>query len=142
MDGTQPTPGSARHDVDVDAPWRRTAAAAGLLGDTGPVPTVFETMTGLAAERNLRATFYLGDDVTDETVFTTLRAGSDIGVKVGDGDTAAAHRVPGCTDVPTLLDALLGALTKARRYAPRDDADVRDDADAGEGAVSAPEAGR
>ena len=50
MDGTQPTPGSARHDVDVDAPWRRTAAAAGLLGDTGPVPTVFETMTGLAVE--------------------------------------------------------------------------------------------
>ena len=35
MDGTQPTPGSARHDVDVDAPWRRTAAAAGLLGDAG-----------------------------------------------------------------------------------------------------------
>ena len=50
MDGTQPTPGSARHDVDVDAPWRRTAAAAGLLGDAGPVPTVFETMTGLAVE--------------------------------------------------------------------------------------------
>lgn len=48
MDGTQPTPGSARHDVD--APWRRTAAAAGLLGDAGPVPTVFETMTGLAVE--------------------------------------------------------------------------------------------
>ena len=101
-------------------------------------------LAALAAERNLRATFYLGDDVTDETVFTTLRAGSDIGVKVGDGDTAAAHRVPGCTDVPPLLDALLGALTKARRNAPRDDADVRDDADAdaGEGAVSAPEAGR
>lgn len=99
-------------------------------------------LAALAAERNLRATFYLGDDVTDETVFTTLRAGSDIGVKVGDGDTAAAHRVPGCTDVPPLLDALLGALTKARRDAPRDDADVRDDADAGKGAVSAPEAGR
>ena len=96
-------------------------------------------LAALAAERGLRATFYLGDDVTDETVFTTLRAGSDIGVKVGDGDTAATHRVSECTDVPPLLDALLGALTKTQRDAPRDDT-PRDDA--GEGAVSAPEAGR
>lgn len=35
---------------------------------------------------------YFGDDVTDEDVFTVLSP-SDIGVKVGDGATAATYRV-------------------------------------------------
>jgi trehalose 6-phosphate phosphatase len=49
---------------------------------------------------------FVGDDVTDETVFVRLRPG-DVGVKVGAGETAAAHRVPGPPDVAVLLEQLL-----------------------------------
>ncbi|MGN6610620.1 MAG: trehalose-phosphatase [Angustibacter sp.] len=49
-----------------------------------------------------RALLYLGDDVTDETVFRSLRDG-DLGIKVGDGDTAAAQRIPDPEAVRDLL---------------------------------------
>lgn len=50
------------------------------------------------------AVFFAGDDVTDETAFARLRPG-DVGVKVGDGETAAAHRV---SDPGSVADLLLG----------------------------------
>jgi trehalose 6-phosphate phosphatase len=56
------------------------------------------------------AVFFAGDDVTDESVFTRLRPG-DVGVKVGEGDSAAEHRV---TD-PEAVTAVLRTLARARR---------------------------
>lgn len=54
------------------------------------------------------AVLFVGDDVTDETVFRRLRD-RDVGVKVGDGDTAAEHRIGAPEDVAALLEALLAA---------------------------------
>jgi len=54
------------------------------------------------------AVVYVGDDVTDEDVFTVLQPG-DVGIKVGAGDTAAEFRVDGPEDVAALL-ARLGDL--------------------------------
>jgi trehalose-phosphatase len=51
------------------------------------------------------AVVYLGDDVTDETVFELLRDG-DVGVKVGDGQTAARYRIADPDAVRSLLQAL------------------------------------
>jgi trehalose 6-phosphate phosphatase len=56
----------------------------------------------LRDELGAAAVVYLGDDVTDEDVFRTLRAG-DVGIKVGEGATAAAHRV---ADPAAVLDVL------------------------------------
>jgi trehalose 6-phosphate phosphatase len=48
---------------------------------------------------------FLGDDVTDEDAFAVL-SGPDIGIKVGDGPTAAKSRVPGTLDAACLLAAI------------------------------------
>ena len=54
------------------------------------------------------AVLFVGDDVTDETAFARLQPG-DVGVKVGEGDTAAEFRVDSPDDVTQLLEALLTA---------------------------------
>lgn len=55
------------------------------------------------------AVVFFGDDTTDETVFTRL-AENDIGVKVGEGESAAQHRVTGVSDVANLLSELAETL--------------------------------
>ncbi len=51
------------------------------------------------------AVMFVGDDVTDERGFAALLPG-DIGVKVGDGDTAADYRLASPADVLELLAML------------------------------------
>jgi trehalose 6-phosphate phosphatase len=51
---------------------------------------------------------FVGDDASDEHVIEHLEPG-DIGVKVGAGDTAAAHRLRAPADVVTFLTTLAQA---------------------------------
>ena len=70
---------------------------------------------GLGALRELTgatAVLFAGDDVTDERGFEALLPG-DVGVKVGDGDTAAAYRV----DSPEAFTEVLTELLRLRRSA-------------------------
>ncbi|HEU4318867.1 MAG TPA: trehalose-phosphatase [Acidimicrobiia bacterium] len=48
---------------------------------------------------------YIGDDTTDETVFDVLRP-HDIGIKVGEGETAARFRVPDVDAVVQVLETI------------------------------------
>ncbi|MCO1655170.1 trehalose-phosphatase [Pseudonocardia sp. S2-4] len=52
------------------------------------------------------AVIFGGDDVTDETALARMRPG-DVGVKVGEGETAAAYRVADPEAVTELLTTLL-----------------------------------
>lgn len=52
---------------------------------------------------------FLGDDVTDEDVFSTLAA-DDVGIKVGDGATAATERI----DDPEVAVVVLAKLAELR----------------------------
>ena len=45
---------------------------------------------------------YLGDDVTDEAAFRVLGP-TDVGVKVGTGDSCASHRIASDAEIPALL---------------------------------------
>lgn len=59
----------------------------------------------LAESTGSGATLYVGDDVTDESAFAALDpASGDLTVKVGDGQTLAAHRVPDPESVVRLLE--------------------------------------
>ncbi len=64
-----------------------------------------EALQRVRARIGCGAAIFIGDDVTDEDAFATLR-GPDMGVKVGDGETRAAHRVGTPLDVARLLAGL------------------------------------
>ncbi|MCF4007147.1 trehalose-phosphatase [Corynebacterium uropygiale] len=70
--------------------------------------------TWIASHReSLGATgvLFLGDDTTDETGFRILRE-EDLGVKVGEGDTAATERVADRDGVAALLSELAAGRTR------------------------------
>ncbi|MDU0478937.1 trehalose-phosphatase [Staphylococcus chromogenes] len=52
------------------------------------------------------AVIFLGDDITDENGFRALGP-SDLGVRVGEGETAAHIRIPGVEDVADVLEELV-----------------------------------
>ncbi len=66
-------------------------------------------VAALAARHGCAATFFIGDDVTDEFVLRRLGP-TDLGVKVGPGDTAARYRVAGVNEVSELLTLLADAV--------------------------------
>jgi len=97
----------------------RAAAAGGSHHTAKPGKDVLElavtdadkgtALTRLAQEVDAAGVLYLGDDVTDEDAFRALGPGG-LGVKVGDGETAAAHRVADLAGVRAVLERLAAAL--------------------------------
>lgn len=72
--------------------------------------TVLAASKGLAVQMlrervGASAVLFIGDDVTDEEAFATLRP-PDLGVKVGPGATVAEHRIGSPTEVVALLAKL------------------------------------
>ena len=67
-----------------------------------------EAIDILREEADATAVVFFGDDVTDEKAFRRLRD-TDVGVKVGPGDTLASYRVETPDDVAVALEFLLDA---------------------------------
>ncbi|MDQ2756584.1 MAG: trehalose-phosphatase, partial [Actinomycetota bacterium] len=78
-------------------------------------------LRALADAVGAETVFYSGDDVTDEDAFAVLDPrGGDVTVKVGQGDTAAAHRVE---SVAELVETIAQLLELRRALAPGSAAD-------------------
>jgi trehalose 6-phosphate phosphatase len=100
----------------MDAVRRGPAAAPGIECTPGKAVldlavlrvTKGSAIEALRASTGADAVFFAGDDVTDETAFAVLRPG-DVGVKVGEGDTSAPHRVATPADIATTLQTLAAA---------------------------------
>lgn len=67
-----------------------------------------ESIAALRGFARPTATFFAGDDVTDEHAFAALIPG-DLGIKVGPGTTAAAFRIDTPDELPDVLELLLAA---------------------------------
>jgi trehalose-phosphatase len=111
-------------DDRASAAEATASALAGLRGLAGVHVTpgkevveaaVVKTGKGAALQRlrdayAAEAVLYVGDDVTDEHAFAVLGP-DDVGVKVGDGDTLAGHRVADPEAVRALLLTLVDLVT-------------------------------
>lgn len=64
-----------------------------------------KALSTVRAQVGATAVLFMGDDATDEFAFETLQ-GPDLGVKVGEGETAAMFRVETPEDAAVLLAAL------------------------------------
>jgi trehalose-phosphatase len=129
---TKPT-GAVLHTRRADRPTAAAATAEALAG-----PATWEGLHAMqgkevvelsvtdatkgSALRRLRAVaglpdaaggvLYAGDDVTDERAFAVLDDDAgDVTVKVGDGPTAARHRVPDPPAIARMLAELLALRT-------------------------------
>ncbi|WP_149361672.1 trehalose-phosphatase [Lolliginicoccus suaedae] len=60
----------------------------------------------LRHQEGASAAVFFGDDVTDEKAFRRLH-GPDVGVKIGDGETLAEHRIESTNDVAAALAFLM-----------------------------------
>ncbi|MHA7271432.1 trehalose-phosphatase [Arthrobacter sp. HLT1-20] len=67
-----------------------------------------EGLATLRESTQATATFFAGDDVTDEHAFAALLPG-DVGVKVGQGGSLARFRIESPHELPALLELLLAA---------------------------------
>jgi trehalose 6-phosphate phosphatase len=70
----------------------------------------------LRAALGCAGVLFVGDDITDETVFVRL-APPDVGVRVGAGQTAAQFRVDGPNEVADVLSCLADALGSTQQMA-------------------------
>jgi len=90
---------AAAHEADADVLER---GGKDILEFAVRHVTKGDAIDRLRELRGAEAVFFAGDDVTDEDAFRVLRDG-DVGVKVGEGDTLAGHRV---ADPAALTDVL------------------------------------
>ncbi|MEU6699869.1 trehalose-phosphatase [Pseudonocardia sp. NPDC046786] len=118
--GMDPATGAALLE-QVEAEWVRDGVEATAGKDVLDL-AVLRTTKGaaVAALRDVLGAgpvLFAGDDITDETVFGTLDPG-DVGIKVGDGATAAGYRIADPHELEPLLHRLADARTGAVRSGP------------------------
>jgi trehalose 6-phosphate phosphatase len=98
----------AINELKAEAPDATVRLGKNVIEFSVRSTTKGEAVEHLRRYTHATAVFYAGDDVTDEDAFVALTA-DDLGLKSGEGPTAADHRVDGPAAVASVL-ALLATL--------------------------------
>ena len=107
----------AINELKAEAPDAKVRLGKNVIEFSVRSTTKGEAVEHLRRYTHATAVFYAGDDVTDEDAFVALTA-DDLGVKSGEGPTAADHRVGGPTEVASVLSLLATLRETHARDAP------------------------
>ena len=104
----------AINELKAEAPDATVRLGKNVIEFSVRSTTKGEAVEHLRRYTKATAVFYAGDDVTDEDAFVALGA-DDLGVKSGEGPTAADHRVEGPKEIASVL-SLLATLRETREH--------------------------
>ncbi|RIX28714.1 trehalose-phosphatase [Amnibacterium setariae] len=107
----------AINELKAEAPEAKVRLGKNVIEFSVRSTTKGEAVEHLRRYTRATAVFYAGDDVTDEDAFVALTA-DDLGLKSGDGATAADHRVEGPAQVASVLSALASLRAAALEDSP------------------------
>jgi trehalose 6-phosphate phosphatase len=107
----------AINELKAEAPDAKVRLGKNVIEFSVRSTTKGEAVEHLRRYTRASAVFYAGDDVTDEDAFVALTA-DDLGLKSGDGPTAADHRVGGPAEVAAVLTLLATLRESATHDAP------------------------
>ncbi|MGH3703416.1 MAG: trehalose-phosphatase, partial [Agromyces sp.] len=99
---------AAKARVEAEIPELTVRGGKGVIEFSVRPSDKGEALNRLRQHAGASAVIYVGDDVTDEDAFAALES-EDLGVKVGQGRSLAAHRVRSPEDVADLLERLADA---------------------------------
>lgn len=99
--------GPGRHEGITVTRGKDVVELSVVDADKGSAIELLREQTGAAS------VLFAGDDVTDENAFARLwPANGDVGIKVGEGETAAEFRVRSVDEMASLLDDLADLLSR------------------------------
>ncbi|WP_375406516.1 trehalose-phosphatase [uncultured Amnibacterium sp.] len=108
----------AVNELKMEAPDAKVRMGKNVIEFSVRSTTKGEAVEHLRRYTKASAVFYAGDDVTDEDAFVALDP-DDLGVKSGEGPTAADHRVAGPAQIASVL-SLLATLRESALGDPPD----------------------
>jgi len=115
-----------QHAAAVEAATQQAVAEQGGAFVLQPGKMVFEIKPkgvdkGRAIRRYMEAApfagkmpVFVGDDLTDEKGFAVIDELGGLAVKIGEGDTIAAHRLPAVNDLLDWLERIVGMVGKGQ----------------------------
>lgn len=107
----------AINEMKAEAPDATVRLGKNVIEFSVRSTTKGEAVEHLRRYTQATAVFYAGDDVTDEDAFVALGS-DDLGLKSGEGPTAADHRVDGPAQVASVLSLLASLRETSLHDAP------------------------